>query len=88
MVFAIDRSSHRNRYLSFLKWRTSEIAANERKLQQQVKERTTTIEQQAEELKELDNMKSKFFANISHELRTPLTLMLAPIENSLKRNKF
>ena len=37
------------------------------------------IEQQAAELKRVDALKSKLFANISHELRTPLTLISAPI---------
>lgn len=46
----------------------------------QDKQRIILQQKEAEQLKAIDEMKSRFFSNITHEFRTPLSLIIAPVE--------
>ncbi|MFD1144062.1 ATP-binding protein [Larkinella insperata] len=68
-------------YTSF---RKTEALTVELQTANQTIEQTILQRQDAEQRKEMEEMKTHFFSNITHELRTPLTLIISPVEQWLQ----
>ncbi|QDK81892.1 response regulator [Spirosoma sp. KCTC 42546] len=63
-------------------WALLQVYLNRIRLNQTIQLR----QQEADQLRAVDTMKSNFFTNITHEFRTPLALILGPTEQMASEN--
>ncbi|GAB3546127.1 hybrid sensor histidine kinase/response regulator transcription factor [Spirosoma fluminis] len=63
-------------------WALLQVYLNRLRLNQTIQLR----QQEADQLRAVDTIKTNFFTNITHEFRTPLTLILAPTEQMASEN--
>lgn len=56
---------------------------SKKKYEQEIARQNAELEKLVEQIRRLDEQKSRFFSNLSHELRTPLSLILGPVDEML-----
>ena len=67
-----------------LRWRTYSLLKERKTLMREVESRTEELKNKNVQIRELDQLKTRFFTDISHEIRTPLSLILGPIDNLIQ----
>jgi PAS domain S-box-containing protein len=80
--FSLLPVKDQNGHIAFLLAEGRNITEKKR-AEDEIARKNEELQQLLDRIRQLDQLKSDFFANVSHELRTPLALILGPAESIL-----